>query len=97
MYLAPQDKELYRRIDEVAFYIWDPIGVSDLPGVRDEYESYVWGLFAQVRSNELNNVVKYMESAVTESMGMIFDRPTAIRAAQIMLEWNQILTNQTNT
>jgi hypothetical protein len=37
----PKDKELYRRIDEVVHYLWDPIGVSDVPEARDEYHSYL--------------------------------------------------------
>lgn len=33
--------ELQRRVDEVLFYVWDPIGVVDEPYARAEYESYV--------------------------------------------------------
>jgi hypothetical protein len=33
--------ELRRRVDEVLYYIWDPIGVSDQPYARGEYEGYV--------------------------------------------------------
>ncbi len=33
-------KELYQRIDEVLYYVWDPIGVSDEPCARAEYSSY---------------------------------------------------------
>lgn len=36
--------ELQRRVDEVLFYVWDPIGVSDEPFARGEYESYVPGI-----------------------------------------------------
>lgn len=35
------DRELSRRVDEVLYYIWDPIGVSEEPFARAEYESYV--------------------------------------------------------
>jgi hypothetical protein len=27
-------------INEVLHYIWDPIGIQDMPAARDEYESY---------------------------------------------------------
>lgn len=35
-----QLRELDKRIDEVLFYVWDPIGVSDIPEARGEYSSY---------------------------------------------------------
>ena len=35
------NEELSRRVDEVLFYVWDPIGVSPEPCARAEYESYV--------------------------------------------------------
>jgi len=34
-------KELKNRNDEVLYYIWDPIGVSDEPCARIEYTAYV--------------------------------------------------------
>jgi hypothetical protein len=34
-------KEMYKRVDEVLYYVWDPIGVSDEPFARGEYWSYV--------------------------------------------------------
>lgn len=36
---SPQ--ELRKRVDEVLFYIWDPIGVSPDPNARNEYSAYV--------------------------------------------------------
>jgi len=38
--LNPKEKELLERIDEVLFYIWDPISVSDDVDARDEYSDY---------------------------------------------------------
>ncbi len=35
------NRELKRRVDEVLYYVWDPIGVSDEPFARGEYHSYV--------------------------------------------------------
>jgi hypothetical protein len=33
--------ELRKRVDEVLYYVWDPIGVSLAPFARGEYEDYV--------------------------------------------------------
>ena len=46
--MTTQDKELYRRCDEVLHYLWDPIGVKGCPGARDEYDSYVPQVFSLV-------------------------------------------------
>jgi hypothetical protein len=35
--LTINQSELFRRIDEILFYVWDPIGVNDSPYARDEY------------------------------------------------------------
>ena len=49
--LEPKDEELYRRVDEVLHYILDPIGVSGIPQARDEYYSYLPGVFQLVKHN----------------------------------------------
>ena len=33
--LPPDQLELYKRIDEILFYKWDPIGISDGDWARD--------------------------------------------------------------
>ena len=36
-----QENELERRVDEVLFYIWDPLGFKGEPFARTEYRNYV--------------------------------------------------------
>jgi hypothetical protein len=35
---------LLQMVDEILFYEWDPIGVNDHLGARDEYGSYAGGI-----------------------------------------------------
>jgi len=35
------DKKLFERIDEILWEDWDPIGINDYGGPKDEYQSYV--------------------------------------------------------
>ncbi len=57
---------LIKRVDEVLFYIWDPIGVSPDPCARAEYRSYVSKVTQLVQqggdadhiSNHLLNITK---------------------------------------
>jgi hypothetical protein len=44
--LSPEQAELYRRVDEVLHYLWDPIGVARIPEARDEYQSYLPHVFS---------------------------------------------------
>ena len=67
----PEDQmKLYRRIDEVLFYVWDPIGVSP-SWARDEYQSYLPKVFRAVMNNtprkELRDQLINIEA---EYMGM---------------------------
>jgi len=34
-------KELRQRVDEVLYYLWDPIGINEDPFTRGEYRMYV--------------------------------------------------------
>lgn len=43
--LSAFERELCLRINEVLYYVWDPIGVADTPRARDEYDSYVLQVF----------------------------------------------------
>ena len=43
--LSKPDLELYRRIDEILHFNWDPTGVADVPETRSEYYSYLPQVF----------------------------------------------------
>lgn len=44
--LPPDQLALYKRIDEILWLDWDPIGVSDTPEARVEYLNYLPGVFS---------------------------------------------------
>ena len=46
---AAKDFLLYRKIDDILWLDWDPIGVNDM-APRDEYQSYVPGILRLVKS-----------------------------------------------
>lgn len=53
--------ELERRVDEVLFYIWDPIGVSPDPNARREYSSYVKNILRMLEDGEeLTKIANYL-------------------------------------
>lgn len=69
--LPPDQLELYKRIDEILFYKWDPIGISDSDWARDEYQSYLPRVFAYaMESNSPKPIAEFLGVASTESMGL---------------------------
>ena len=93
--MLPKDAELYRRIEEVVHYIWDPIGISAMPQARDEYHGYMIAMFGRVKGGNLQEILEYMRWAASEDMGLVFDEQKAIEAAEAMLAWKEVLSENT--
>jgi hypothetical protein len=90
--LSPRDLELYKRCDEVLHYIWDPIGVSDVPPARDEYEGYLPQVFALVRDGaESEKIAQYLLSIETGAMGLAGAPDRARETADVLLAWREQL------
>lgn len=69
--LPPNQMELYKRIDEILFYKWDPIGISDSDWARDEYQSYLPQVFSRaLQPNPVESISNYLGAVSTESMGL---------------------------
>lgn len=63
--------DLYRRIDEVLFYKWDPIGISDTDWSRDEYQMYLPTVFKHALEDQTPEpLIQYLSWVVTERMGL---------------------------
>ncbi len=79
---------LLKRIDEVLYYIWDPLGVSREPAARDEYEQYAYELLTLMNESKTKvEIVKYLQDTAS-ALGteIITDREHA-KIADILLEW----------
>jgi len=88
--LPPKELELYKRCDEVLHYIWDPIGVSDAPGARDEYEGYLPQVFKLVlREAEIDEITEHLLKIEVDRMGLAPNRSGARAAAAVLLEWHE--------
>ena len=67
--LPPEQIELYKRIDEVLFYKWDPIGISDGDWARDEYQSYLPQVFKlALETNNPELIANYLTVITTKNM-----------------------------
>jgi hypothetical protein len=82
--LSPEQMELYRRVDEVLHYLWDPIGVSGAPEARDEYRGYLQHVFSLlVNGAPEAEIIDFLVKTVTETMGLSSTQLAANRAREI--------------
>ncbi|MEO6524148.1 MAG: hypothetical protein ABIN91_20855 [Mucilaginibacter sp.] len=68
--IAAKDFLLYKKIDAILWYDWDPIGINDdFP--RDEYQSYVPGAYNLKKAGTgKEEIAAYLLNIETERMGM---------------------------
>ena len=84
--------ELLRRVDEVLFYAWDPIGVSDDPSARHEYRSYVPAVLALVqRDVAVEEISAHLKDIVSSKMGLIPDDSRCDQAATLLIRHKQAI------
>ncbi len=88
--LSREESELYRRCDEVLFYVWDPIGVFDEPHARDEYQSYLPQVFQLVKANApADQIESYLSEIVRTTMGLQSSSERDRKVAELLLLWRQ--------
>ena len=90
--LSKQDNELVKRIDEVLHYLWDPIGVRDVPAARDEYDSYVGHVFTMLKGEASNEQIsKHLRNirVVNMCMGQMEDRGSEDEIASVLTDWKE--------
>lgn len=62
----------WRRVDEILFYDWDPIGICDNFSCRDEYEGYVTGVLLAATSakNTVDDIADHLRHVEEQEMGI---------------------------
>lgn len=82
--------ELERRVDEVLFYIWDPIGVNSYVSARAEYRSYIPQVLIELEVGDIHKLndlllkieigmgLEPKESKVQEVVELLFNHKEAI-------------------
>lgn len=71
-------------------YVWDPVGVREVPQARDEYRSYLPQVFRRVlEAKEPGSIADYLITVESESMGFTpnnASRDEALRIAKLLIE-----------
>jgi len=90
--LSERENELYQRVDEVLHYLWDPIGVSDIPEARDEYYSYAPQIFSLLmQSMDVAAITSHLANLATVSIGMEPQTERDMEVAEILIHWREVL------
>lgn len=86
--LGTIEQELYRRVGEVLYYVWDPIGVAPNPVTRDEYEGYLPKVFSMLQEGaDASLIAAYLDNVAMESMGLNGNAEQSKRVAELLLDW----------
>jgi len=63
-------REIMNQIHDVLWYDWDPIGVRELGGPEDEYDSYIGGIYRLLTQDaNADAVIDYLYRIETDAMG----------------------------
>jgi hypothetical protein len=92
------DRDLYRMVDEILHYIWDPIGVSGEARARDEYYSYVPATFKLVQEGAAAEAIAaYLEGIAVDGMGLSPNPQRALKAGRLLREWRELVRESPQT
>ncbi|MBC5786397.1 hypothetical protein H8N03_25905 [Ramlibacter sp. USB13] len=90
--LSERELALYRAVDEVLHYIWDPIGVAGAPGARDEYYGYLPTVYGMVKDGrEALEIARYLGEVAVEGMGLSPDAENDLKVAQTLVQWREAI------
>lgn len=95
--LSVTEKIIYDRVDEILFYLWDPIGVNDAPQARDEYRSYLGPVFSKLIHNSTkSDIVDYLVMIESENMDLSPDKKHATNIVNILFEMKEMVDETTS-
>lgn len=85
--MSIKEMEFLNRIDEILFYKWDPIGISETSCPRDEYQSYTPQAFKiALKSSSPEPLAEYLNKIATERMELKSAKEHDLRIAQMIME-----------
>jgi len=91
-----KDIELYKRIDEVVHYLWDPAGIADIPSARDEYYDYLPGILQVVKEAETIESIKvYLSKLEAIQFGEELHDDICTEIAKILFNWKACIMGST--
>lgn len=85
---------LHRYCDEVLYYHWDPIGVSEVPAARDEYDDYVLAVVRLVMGGATEvEIASHLTEIERSRMALPPNEDRARHTAGILAKWREALAD----
>jgi hypothetical protein len=86
--------KLLQRIDEVLYYLWDPIGVSDEPNARDEYSNYITSIYSLLINDKSKEIISQTLSTImTKNMGLTDNKDKCDEIADLLIRHKTAIKN----
>ena len=93
--LDQKEKELYKRVDEVLHYVWDPIGIYNCPEARDEYYSYIPQVFSMLKNSKTKSEISaHLSNLTKDQIGLDPDKKHIEKVVDLLIEWKELLLNK---
>ena len=90
--LQRYEQDLLTRISEVLHYFWDPIGVCGEPNARDEYDSYVTGIYEMLEGGaNTEQIAIHLNKIAVGGMGLRSNMEHNRVTADRLLAWRAVL------
>jgi hypothetical protein len=87
--------ELYRRVDEVLHYRWDPCQASDVPQARDEYYGYLPSIFSLVKGGaDAVTIAEHLASIEQDRMGLPGNASSLLAIGELLVSWRAHVASQ---
>lgn len=79
---------LKQRVDEILFYVWDPLGFAPKTEHRTEYETYVPGILSMVEKDaDAKALAKRLKEIVRTQMGRTGFAESSDKAGEMLVAW----------
>ena len=93
--LPPQEMKLYRQVDEILHYMWDPICVAGIAQARDEYHPYLPQVFKIVLDKQnKEEIARYLTEIETGRMGLTSNNKAGLVVAEILLNTREAIIDE---
>lgn len=78
---------IYKRIDDILWFEWDPIGVNEFHEARDEYQGYLYQIYDLKKSKEsIESVADELYKIETGNMGLLVNIERCRQVAKRIIE-----------
>ncbi|MFZ2150340.1 MAG: hypothetical protein WAV15_04235 [Minisyncoccia bacterium] len=73
--MPPENEILIKEISAILLKDWDPLGVSDMPDARREYDAYAAEIFSMYEKGDISHemVFNYLKATTEKSLDMKAD------------------------